>query len=91
MGPFDVSQGPVSFERRYQAVPRPPSPNLGGLGIDRFGADITKGQLIVGGTVMLGACGYAILAGKKNSRKKNAKLLAGAAFLAWMALNPTTA
>lgn len=83
MGPFDVGKGPVAFERQYQAVPQPPAPQLAGfLGNQQ----VSDTMLKTGAAVMIGACTYAIFKGKKSERKKNAKMLAGAAFLATTAL-----
>ena len=49
MNPFDVGTGPVAFERKYQAVPQPPSPQLAGT---RLGAGITPSMVGVGAAVM---------------------------------------
>ena len=85
MGPFDVGQGPVVFDRSYESVPRPPAPNLGGLG-SGFGE---PGNLLLtlGVVAMVSSCGYAVLKGKKDERVKNFKLLAGAGVFGAMILS----
>ena len=83
MGPFNVGQGPVVFEQRYQAVPKAPTPHLAGLG--GFSGPNDR-QLGIGALVMLGVCSVAIVKGGKGERKKNAKMLACAGFLAVTAL-----
>jgi hypothetical protein len=83
MGPFNVGQGPVVFDKRYQAVPKAPTPNLAGLG---GGFGVTNTHLGVGALVMLGICSIAIVKGKKGERRQNAKMLVGAGFLAITAL-----
>ena len=83
MNPFDVGTGPVAFERKYQAVPQPPSPQLAGT---RLGASITPSMVGVGAAVMLSVVTLTLVKGKKGDRMKNAKMLAGASFLAFTAM-----
>ena len=85
MGPFDVRQGPVKFDRSFQSVPKAPSPKLNGIGK----LEDAKWLLYLGVATMLGACGYAVIKGKKSERVKNAKLLAGAGALAYFIIAPS--
>lgn len=83
MNPFDVGTGPVAFERKYQAVPQPPSPQLAGT---RLGVTITPSMVGFGATVMLSVVALTIVKGMKVDRMKHAKMLAGASFLAFTAI-----
>ena len=83
MNPFDVGTGPVAFERKYPAVPQPPSPQLAGT---RLGVTITPSMVGFGATVMLSVVALTIVKGKKVDRMKHAKMLAGASFLAFTAI-----
>tara|TARA_B100001564_G_C20662897_1_gene682407 strand:- start:42 stop:314 length:273 start_codon:yes stop_codon:yes gene_type:complete len=83
VNPFDVGTGPVAFERKYQAVPQPPSPQLAGT---RLGVTITPSMVGFGATVMLSVVALTIVKGKKVDRMKHAKMLAGASFLAFTAI-----
>jgi hypothetical protein len=86
MGPFDVKQGPVKFERSFQSVPKAPTPKLSGIG----GIGVPpNGLLYLGVVTMLGACSLAVIKGKKSERVKNAKLLAGAGALAYFIIVPS--
>ena len=71
---FDVGQGPVSFERRFEPVPRPPAPSLGSTMVG--GTPSVPKSLLVGGLIFtLGASGAALLKGEQQNRARNARML----------------
>lgn len=71
---FDVGQGPVSFERRFEPVPSPPAPSLGATMVG--GTPSVSKPLLVGGLIFtLGASAVALLKGEKQNRARNARML----------------
>ena len=71
---FDVGQGPVAFGRRFEPVPEPPAPNLGATMVGGM-PPVSRGMLVAGLMVTLGASTVALLKGEKKNRSRNARML----------------
>tara|TARA_B100001094_G_scaffold112644_2_gene108602 strand:+ start:3581 stop:3844 length:264 start_codon:yes stop_codon:yes gene_type:complete len=86
MNPIDVGYGPVQFERSFKSVPKPPTPSLAGLG---SGLGYNPPKMLVN-TAAIGLVGIgvaAVVMGDKSQRKRNAKMAAAFAAVAFFAIS----